>query len=315
MITRKDLVKRLNPETLRAFSGATALAKKSGNAYVELVHFMHEIFDMKDGDASKICEFFNVRSDWIVADFGNAIAALPAGASKVEEFNDDLFRIIHDAMKFSGPDFERNPIRSGHLLIASLNSDAIAAKLFRACLSLTDIDPNVLVDKFAAITKGSLEEPVGPLRSRIFISYRRGVDENAAGRLFDRIESEFGRGSVFMDVDSVPLGVDFVEVVRKSIEECAVFLPIIGHGWIENIARLEDPNDFVRVETSLALAEEKLSIIPVLVGDVVMPSAETLPERLQPIVRRNGIRMVHKDFSRIFETSLAPEIKRMLTFG
>ena len=48
---------------------------------------------------------------------------------------------------------------------------------------------------------------------RIFISYRRDDSAAHAGRLYDRLEGHFGQGQVFMDVDAIRPGVDFVEVV------------------------------------------------------------------------------------------------------
>ena len=43
---------------------------------------------------------------------------------------------------------------------------------------------------------------------QIFISYRR-TDSDIAGRIADHLLAEFGRDSVFLDVDSIPVGRDF----------------------------------------------------------------------------------------------------------
>jgi len=52
--------------------------------------------------------------------------------------------------------------------------------------------------------------------SQIFINYRRDDAIGTAGRLHDRLAQTFGRKNLFMDVDHIPAGVDFVEYLKKS---------------------------------------------------------------------------------------------------
>jgi hypothetical protein len=47
----------------------------------------------------------------------------------------------------------------------------------------------------------------------LFICYRRDDTPDAAGRLHDNLANAYGAARVFMDVDNVPLGADFVEHV------------------------------------------------------------------------------------------------------
>jgi hypothetical protein len=54
------------------------------------------------------------------------------------------------------------------------------------------------------------------MATKVFISYRRDDSAGHAGRVHDRLEREFGRDLLFMDVDSVPLGVNFVAVLSNS---------------------------------------------------------------------------------------------------
>ncbi|MBS0165236.1 hypothetical protein ACYX34_04395 [Nitrospira sp. CMX1] len=51
--------------------------------------------------------------------------------------------------------------------------------------------------------------------SKILISYRRKDSADVTGRIYDRLVQQFGRESVFVDVDSIPFGVDF----RKHLDE------------------------------------------------------------------------------------------------
>jgi len=129
----------------------------------------------------------------------------------------------------------------------------------------------------------------------IFISYRRDDSAGHAGRLFDRLAARFGKDSVFMDVEGIEAGVDFVESIEKAVGGCDVLLAVIGRGWLdsrdsEGKRRLDDNQDFIRLETSSALARN-VRVIPVLVEGARMPRAEALPEDLRPITRRQAVEL------------------------
>ena len=103
-----------------------------------------------------------------------------------------------------------------------------------------------------------------------------------------------------MDVDTVEPGVDFVDVIGKAVGECDVLLALIGKRWA-NVrkgakSRLDDPNDFVRLEISTALTRD-IRIIPVLVDGMTMPGPETMPAPLKPLSRRNAIEISHTRFT------------------
>jgi hypothetical protein len=142
----------------------------------------------------------------------------------------------------------------------------------------------------------------------VFISYRRSDSADIAGRIYDRLIGRFGKGPVFKDVDSIPLGLDFKEYLDKKVGECSVLLAIIGDRWLDaNDAfgnkRLEDPSDFVRIEIESAL-ERGIPVIPLLVRDAKMPLEESLPSSLQKLVFRNGIPIradpdFHRDMDRL----------------
>jgi flagellar biosynthesis GTPase FlhF len=134
----------------------------------------------------------------------------------------------------------------------------------------------------------------------IFISYRRGQDAGFAGRLFDRLERTFRRKALFMDVDSIAPGQDFVSILETRVAECEVLLALIGRGWLiatdeAGRRRLDNPEDFVRIEIATALAQEK-RVIPVLIDGVPMPRSEDVPEILRPLVRRQATCLSHDRF-------------------
>lgn len=135
---------------------------------------------------------------------------------------------------------------------------------------------------------------------RIFINYRRGEDSGFAQALFIRLEQAFAPGSLFMDVDSIAPGVDFVRHLDAQVAQCDVLLALIGRGWLDATdaqggRRLDDPDDFVRIEIATALKQGK-RVIPVLLYDTKMPAAGQLPEELRPLTRRQAVRLTHERF-------------------
>jgi hypothetical protein len=138
------------------------------------------------------------------------------------------------------------------------------------------------------------------LPGKIFINYRRGDDPGHTGRLFDHLQDSFAAEQLFLDVDNIAPGLDFVRVLNERVAECDILLAVIGKSWIESrdaagSRRLDDPDDFVRIEIASALDQGK-RVIPVLVGDAIMPRPEELPEAIRPLARRNAFRLTHERF-------------------
>ena len=131
----------------------------------------------------------------------------------------------------------------------------------------------------------------------IFVSYRRSDSQGEAGRLFDDLVKHFGEHTVFMDVAAIEAGRDFRKAIEEGVTKCGVLLVVIGTEWLDakdegGARRLNDPSDFVRIETAAALKRD-IPVIPVLVRGATMPCAEQLPEELKELAYRNCIELTH----------------------
>ena len=134
----------------------------------------------------------------------------------------------------------------------------------------------------------------------IFISYRRDDTAPWAGRLYERLARDFPRDQLLMDVDAIEPGLDFVEVLDEHVAGCDALIVIIGPNWTDvrkkdGLRRLDDPDDFVRIEVGSAL-KRAVRVIPVLVDGAPMPRADELPEPLKPLARRNALEVSHARF-------------------
>lgn len=130
--------------------------------------------------------------------------------------------------------------------------------------------------------------------SGIFISYRRDDSVGHAGRLYDHLTARFGDRQVFMDVDQIEPGEDFVRVIEDAVGSCEVLLAVMGRGWLESSdeegRRLDNSNDFVRLEIAAALTRG-IHVIPILVQGARIPRSQDLPEDLHPLLRRNAVEL------------------------
>ena len=133
---------------------------------------------------------------------------------------------------------------------------------------------------------------------QIFISYRRDDSLGSTGRLYDHLEAKFGSDKVFIDVASIEPGVDFIDLVERTLPTCDVLIVVIGRRWLlpeGDGPRINDPDDLVRLEIETAL-RSNLRVIPVLVEGAQMPKASTLPDDLKPLARRNATEISHTRF-------------------
>src|SRR5215207_7894348 len=130
---------------------------------------------------------------------------------------------------------------------------------------------------------------------KLFICYRREETAAHAGRLYDALSAKFGEPNVFMDIELEP-GIDFVDRIRQVVGSCHVLLVIVGPKWAAlsdgaDHARIEDEDDYVRLEVETALRRSDVRVIPLLVAGARMPHSDELPEAVRALTRRNAFEL------------------------
>jgi hypothetical protein len=138
------------------------------------------------------------------------------------------------------------------------------------------------------------------MSGQIFISYRREESRWSARSLHDRLSMNFDRNQIFMDIDAIALGEDFVKAIETTVAKCDVLIAVIGANWLtskdrQGVRRLDNPGEFVRMEIATALSRD-IRVIPVLVDGALMPFATELPDDLKPLVRRNALQISDTSF-------------------
>ncbi|MEL6408732.1 MAG: toll/interleukin-1 receptor domain-containing protein, partial [Chloroflexota bacterium] len=124
--------------------------------------------------------------------------------------------------------------------------------------------------------------------TKIFISYRRADSQYVTDIVYDKMAGHFGKANVFLDVGSIPFGVDFRQYLNEQVAAHDVVLVVIGQDWARIMKeRAGQQNDFVRIEIESALQQGKL-VIPVLVKNASMPSFADLPDSIADLQWRNS---------------------------
>ncbi|MCZ4305893.1 SUMF1/EgtB/PvdO family nonheme iron enzyme [Zoogloeaceae bacterium G21618-S1] len=156
------------------------------------------------------------------------------------------------------------------------------------------------------------------MSGNIFINYRRDDSAGWAGRLHDRLVRVLPRRHVFIDVTGIEGGEAFARLLDAEVAKCDVFLAIIGPDWLAPEAssdrrRIDDPNDFVRIEIASALRRDGVHVIPVLVDGASVPNADDLPDDVRALVERNAVEVSREHFDRDADRLIAT-IRRHLPF-
>ena len=133
---------------------------------------------------------------------------------------------------------------------------------------------------------------------KIFVNYRRLDEPGFCLLLYEKLESSFGSGSVFMDVEGdIRPGDNFDVVLRETLTQCNLFLLVIGPKWF-SLFETKDPNpkDFVWAEIKWAL-DSNIRIIPVLLNGAEMPKDYEVPKGIQSILRLQAVSLRSNSFN------------------
>jgi formylglycine-generating enzyme required for sulfatase activity len=142
----------------------------------------------------------------------------------------------------------------------------------------------------------------------IFICYRRDDSQYAAYLLRDRLRVAFPGNAIFLDVENIKPGEIFPDKLQQALSNCRVLLPIIGPLWLDaqdarGARRLDDPNDYVRLEIATALSQG-IRVIPILLANTPMPRGDNLPDDLQ--------KLASSQYLEVRTTSLNDDVARLI---
>ena len=129
---------------------------------------------------------------------------------------------------------------------------------------------------------------------KIFISYRRADSNEESRFIYDALASRFGEENIFRDKDRIPKGSDFRKTIEQYVFASDEMLVLIGEKWLDirehdepSKRRLDNPEDFVRIEIAMGLRHVE-NITPVVLQNARMPGENELPRRLTQLGWQNA---------------------------
>jgi hypothetical protein len=129
------------------------------------------------------------------------------------------------------------------------------------------------------------------VESSVFISYRRRDSVAHVHALYGRLVAVLGTERVFMDVDNIALGTDFMQAIHRALDACDVLIAVIGRQWaggeVTGERRIDRPDDVVRLEIAEAL-RRGMRVVPLFVDGVEPLAADRLPDDLRALALRQG---------------------------
>jgi len=157
-IRRVSLFSKLNPMLYKALETATAFAKLRGNAYVELVHWLHQILQLQDSDMLRIVKRAGLNLDAIEQDLVRALDRLPHGATSISDISEHVDNAVERAWVYASLRFEATSIRGAYLLAGIIKTPGLRQVLSGISREFDKIVPDVLVAQLASWTEGSPED-------------------------------------------------------------------------------------------------------------------------------------------------------------
>jgi type VI secretion system protein VasG len=161
-IARRALFGKLNLTLFRGIESATAFAKLRGNPYVELTHWIHQLWQLNDSDLHRVCRHYKVDSQAVEKDFAAALSALPSGATALCDFSHHIETVIERAWVLASLEFGDRSIRGAWLLSALLQTPEPRRALLNISPEFQRIPESQLAAALGALIAGSPEEQEGP---------------------------------------------------------------------------------------------------------------------------------------------------------
>src|ERR1700680_3912960 len=160
-IKRSILFGKLNPIAYKAVESATIFCKMRGNPYVELVHWLFQVFQLADTDLHRILRHYAVNLSRLATDLTAALDKLPRGATSISDFSPHLKEAVERGLVFGSLLFGENRVRTGHVVVALLKTPSLRNLFLNLSKEFSNIKLEALTDNFAQVTAGSPEESLG----------------------------------------------------------------------------------------------------------------------------------------------------------
>lgn len=202
-ISRSNLFGRLSTQAYKALESAHAFARLRENPYVELSHWLHQILQSQETDLHMVIEGLKLERGKVQSEFEAALEKLPRGATSVMDFSPHLEEVVERAFVFSALQFNSPKVRTGHLLLALLQTPSLQGILKKASPTLSTISETVLSDQLAALTKESAEATPTLDDSEAPAGTASAVSQNSSDNALDKYTRDMTAAAKNGEIDRI----------------------------------------------------------------------------------------------------------------
>ncbi|GLP96840.1 type VI secretion system ATPase TssH [Paraferrimonas sedimenticola] len=156
-VSRVTLFGKLNPTLYGGLQSATDFCKLRGNPYVELSHWLHQLWQQGDLDLHLIAKHYGLDSQVVQQELSDSLDKLPRGASSISDLSSKIDESVELAWGVASLTYGHKKIRSGHLLLALLQSSDLRGALMGLSTTLAQLDASKLSEELLDVVAQSSE--------------------------------------------------------------------------------------------------------------------------------------------------------------
>jgi len=156
-ISRVALFGKLNSLAYKAVESATTFCKLRGNAYVEIVHWFHQILQLQDSDLHHIVRTFQLDPGRLAKNMTEALDRLARGATSISDLSSQLEDLVERGWVYGSLMFGDGKVRTGHLVVGALKTPALRNALLGISREFEKVSGDKLTEEFVGIVEGSPE--------------------------------------------------------------------------------------------------------------------------------------------------------------
>src|SRR5579871_1716605 len=157
-VSLKGLIGKLNDTTRAALEAAAGLCLARTHYDIEIEHFLMKLLDASGSDAAKIFHQFSVDPSRLQKELERSLDRLKSGNARTPAFSPTLLKMLTEAWTIGSLDFGATTIRSGHAILALLQTEELARIVREFGKELQKIQPELLKKDLVKITEGSEED-------------------------------------------------------------------------------------------------------------------------------------------------------------
>ena len=153
----KTLVAKLDRPARSALERAAQACLRQTHFDVEIEHLLLELIDIEGGDLACVLPHFSLERDALIAEIRAALEQFKRGNTRTPSFSAKLVMLLQDALVQSTIVMQEPLVRSGTLLLALLENDAICTQLSGSVPSILRVSRAALRTNFKAWLAASSE--------------------------------------------------------------------------------------------------------------------------------------------------------------